>query len=730
MKIFNTVKVKLTLPPFAMFLIIVVLAVVVGSGFFKTAITNRVESSLKSENERFQHEIKNNIKDISSIAHLFSSMQTVVGNFSICQISQDTINTDELFSKELLELSSDFDYNIDFYLPDGKMVYTNHDNATISNDELVFLKNVANSQRAYNGFANFNNEKKILSIYPVISSRKTIGIVVISKEIKELAKAFFLPENVGLVMLDENKREIYKTSTDINIAQLNQVVLENKNAFFDVGNYKIKAEEIYTKNKSVFATVYIYFDMSDELGFVKDLLFYLILFSLFAFVVGGLIYSWGINTTIVKPIKLINKKILILSRGELTDKINKKPNDEFGQIISSVNILIDNQGSTAEFAKKVGVGELDVEYQALGKNDQIGNALIEMKDKLVIAKKDEEQRKAEDDKRNWAINGFAKFGDILRQSSDNIEEFSINIISNLVKYTNSNQGGIFIYNDDDENNITLDLVAMYAYNREKYAEASIKLGEGLIGTCAIEKQTINITDIPNDYISITSGLGEATPRNILLVPLKIEEKVFGVIEIASFNKYEAYMIEFIEKLGESIAQSINSTRINIRTNELLEQSQQQQEEMKAQEEELRQNMEEMLATQEEANRKEFEVKGVLDAINSSALVAMFDTDWNVISVNENFEKLFGIPKEQMIGMNHSNFSDSLTKNTSLKNDIENGKIVKLTTKLSLPNGKTIWLKELYSPIKDANEDIIKIINISTDITQEKELEEKLKDKKA
>jgi PAS domain S-box-containing protein len=191
--------------------------------------------------------------------------------------------------------------------------------------------------------------------------------------------------------------------------------------------------------------------------------------------------------------------------------------------------------------------------------------------------------------------------------------------------------------------------------------------------------------------------------------------------------FEPYIIEFIEKLGESIAQSINSTRVNIRTTELLEQSQQQQEEMKAQEEELRQNMEEMLATQEEANRKEFEIKGVLDAINSSALVAMFDTKWNILSVNENFENLFEIPKEKMIGMNHSDFSDSLKNDSiSLKSKVENGKVVNLTTKLNLPSGKIIWLKELYSPIKGADGDIIKIINISTDITNEKELELKLK----
>ena len=130
------------------------------------------------------------------------------------------------------------------------------------------------------------------------------------------------------------------------------------------------------------------------------------------------------------------------------------------------------------------------------------------------------------------------------------------------------------------------------------------MGEGILGQTFLEKETTYLTNLPEDYIRITSGLGDANPKSILIVPLKVDTQVYGMIELASFNAYLPHEIAFVEKLGESIASTLASVRAAQKNRQLIQQFQQQTEEMRAQEEEMRQNMEELQATQEEISRKE------------------------------------------------------------------------------------------------------------------------------
>ena len=156
--------------------------------------------------------------------------------------------------------------------------------------------------------------------------------------------------------------------------------------------------------------------------------------------------------------------------------------------------------------------------------------------------------------------------------------------------------------NDDDNNPKLEATAVYAYDRQKFSEASFGLGEGLIGQCWQEGLEIFLTEVPQQYITITSGLGDANPNCILLMPLKLNDEIYGVVEIASFKVLQPFEREFVAKLGESIATTLSSVKVNIRTAQLLEEAQIMSEQVQAQEEELRQNAEEMMATQEEMER--------------------------------------------------------------------------------------------------------------------------------
>ena len=339
--------------------------------------------------------------------------------------------------------------------------------------------------------------------------------------------------------------------------------------------------------------------------------------SLFVGIIGILLMALVIaviGKNITNPITKITDLLNKIAKGHIGEemKIKIESGDEIEEMAKALNQSVEGLNKKAEFANSIGQGKLDEKFDLLSDEDVLGKSLLEMRSSLVKAEEEDEKRKTEDEKRRWANEGLAKFADILRQNNDNLEMLATEIIMNLVNYLKANQGGVFILNDEDKENLHFNLLSAFAYDRRKYIQKHIKIGEGLIGTCAIEKKTVYMTDLPQDYMEITSGLGGASPGSLLIVPLKLEEEVLGVLEIASFNVFEKHEVEFVEKLAESIGATLSSVRINIRTNELLERSQQQAEEMAAQEEEMRQNMEELQATQEEMKRKEDHMKKVIN----------------------------------------------------------------------------------------------------------------------
>lgn len=251
-------------------------------------------------------------------------------------------------------------------------------------------------------------------------------------------------------------------------------------------------------------------------------------------------------------------------------------------------------------------------FQNARKNAQLIQEMSKKNQEIVVNEKklndyiaEIEAAKKEDEKRQWASNGIAKFSDILRAHYTDSQLMFDSIISNLVKYVGANQGGLFLL-EGDKGDEQLKLVAVYAYERKKYLTKTVGLGEGVLGQSVLEKSLVYLKDIPSHYVTITSGLGGAVPRSLVVVPLLLNDDVYGVIELASFKEFEVFQREFIQRVGESIASSVSSVRINDRTKTLLQELQQQTEEMKSQEEEMRQNMEELVATQEEMQRKERE----------------------------------------------------------------------------------------------------------------------------
>jgi len=379
----------------------------------------------------------------------------------------------------------------------------------------------------------------------------------------------------------------------------------------------------------------------------------LIIFMLIGIAVSMLL-SIYISSLIVNPLEKLMKYAKRLSEGELPEFKDEVYNDEVGMTAASIEQLTIGLQKTSEFAHAIGQGDFSSTYQPLSDKDVLGNSLLNMRKSLQNANKEAAKRQSEDIQRNWTTEGQALFAEILRHHTENVSELADDIMVNLVKYVNANQGGIFFYQDQDPNDVYLELLSAYAYNRKKFIKKKIHLGEGLVGSCAQEKYTIYLTDIPDDYIEIESGIGSANPKSLLIVPLKIESEILGVIEIASFNEMKNYEIELVEKIAESIAATLQTARINTRTADLLQQSKEQAQQMKDQEEEMRQTIEEMQTAQEDSMKREDEFYRELkemEAINRTLeqqaalqdneienLKAKYNTSNKLVMERENYEQ--------------------------------------------------------------------------------------------
>ncbi len=194
---------------------------------------------------------------------------------------------------------------------------------------------------------------------------------------------------------------------------------------------------------------------------------------------------------------------------------------------------------------------------------------------------------------DWLKSNLAKFTQMLQGQKD-LNTISTRILSELAQVVNAHNGAFYLLKQDDKTNgAKLSLFAAYAYKEEKNIPREFAIGEGLVGQCAFEKEKILLTNVPANYIKITSGLGKARPSNLIILPVLFENNVKAVIELASLDSFSQTHQDFLVQLTESIGIMLNTIEANTRTEELLTQSQSLASELKVQQDELRRTNDEL-----------------------------------------------------------------------------------------------------------------------------------------
>ena len=272
----------------------------------------------------------------------------------------------------------------------------------------------------------------------------------------------------------------------------------------------------------------------------------------------------------------------------------------------------------AEVATAVTKGDLtrSIAVEALGE-------VAALKDNINEMIRNLRETTVKNNEQDWLKTNMAKFSRMLQGQKDLLAVGKL-ILSELAPVVNAQQGVFYVMGATTEQPV-LKLLASYAYKERKHLDNIFKLGEGLVGQCALEKEKIVINSAPPDYIRITSGLGEAAPHNIIVIPVIFEGQVKAVMELASFDKFSPMHLTFLDQLTESIGIVVNTIEANSRTEDLLKQSQSLARELQSQQQELQLTNQQLgekaqlLAHQNvEVERKNKEVEQARSALEEKA----------------------------------------------------------------------------------------------------------------
>ena len=292
---------------------------------------------------------------------------------------------------------------------------------------------------------------------------------------------------------------------------------------------------------------------------------------------------------------------------DLTDNVNQLAANLTTQVraIAEVATAVTKGDLTRSIA-------LDAQGEMAALKDNINEMIRNLKDTTL---KNSEQ--------DWLKTNLAKFSRMLQGQKDLLTVGRL-ILSELAPVVTA-QHAVFYILDSSGDAPELSLLASYAHKGQGAVGRSFSLGEGLVGQCALEKQKILLTSVPTDYIRISSGLGDASPQNIIVLPVIFEGQVKGVLELASFERFNPTHQAFLDQLTESIGIVINTIEANMRTEDLLKQSQSLAQELQSRQEELQNTNQELqekaglLAHQNvEVERKNAEVEQARQALEEKA----------------------------------------------------------------------------------------------------------------
>jgi PAS domain S-box-containing protein len=312
---------------------------------------------------------------------------------------------------------------------------------------------------------------------------------------------------------------------------------------------------------------------------------------------------------------------------------------------------------TIEFVNHVKAGNLNMQFVPVNGEVVLATALESMRESIITTSRNEYERNE--------ISRLSNEISALLQTFSNIEKLCIDTIAYLVRnLENVVQGAFYIVEEDNGEDQILRMKASYAYNRKKNLHAEFRFAQGLVGQAAVEKDIILRTEIPDDYTTITSGLlGDKKPTTLIISPLIYNDTVYGVIELASLRNFTVHQYDMIRELSRIIGHTIANININLRTYQLLQESERMSSELANQKKQLTRKTEDLLKIQEELKKTNIKLEEQVQEVhntskrtqvlleNAKEVITIISENRKVLYVSPSIKTIMGYYPEEVIGLN-------------------------------------------------------------------------------
>ncbi|KPA09911.1 multi-sensor hybrid histidine kinase [Candidatus Magnetomorum sp. HK-1] len=334
-----------------------------------------------------------------------------------------------------------------------------------------------------------------------------------------------------------------------------------------IENSMKKTKNIYNKK---FSTIRL-----ETKETAKNLEYHILLISFVGVIILCVTLYFLLFYLIIKPVRNVVAFADKLKMGDLSPRL-ATGNDEIGHMGKALNAVVENILIVVGQANEIAKGDFNLDIIPRSEKDELSIALHKMT--LFLR-----EMSAKNENQNWMKSGQNKlnqqmYGDLA------IKDLAQNIIIFLAKYVSAQVGCLYILDNEKGN---LKLFASYAFNQPEHQRERIRIGQGLVGQAALEKRLISVTGLPNDYVRISSAIGDALPKSVVVVPFLYEEKLMGVIELGSFDTFSDDKLKFLTSITESIAIGINSAQSREKMKDLFEKTKAQAETLEKQQQELK-----------------------------------------------------------------------------------------------------------------------------------------------